>query len=135
MRPTTEDLNQGFTEIKTVRSKVDESSMDMSAMILLLSASTLFALTNEQLNSGLLSACHRAKTNATTDGMQKSNGDDGEMGTANQGEFCGSRGRDALAPRRIEDYPAAHIFVQTERYTFFFGIPFRSVLPDQKLRS
>ena len=66
MRPTTEDLNQGFTEIKTVRSKVDESSMDMSAMILLLSASTLFALTNEQLNFGLLSACHRATTNATT---------------------------------------------------------------------
>ena len=65
-------------------------------------------------------------------GMQDSNGDDAGMGTANQGEFCGSRGRDALAPRRIEDYPAAPIFVQTERYTFFFWYTFSECPPGSK---
>ena len=53
-------------------------------------------------------------------GMQNSNGDDGGVGTANQGEFCGSRGRDALAPRRIEDYPAAREVPRGNREVYLF---------------
>ena len=59
--------------------------------------------------------------------MQNSNGDDGEMGTANEGQFCGSRGRDALSARRIEDYP--HFCTNREVDLFFlvylFGVSSR----------
>ena len=92
--------------------------------------------TGEAVDTNYNSSVTGPKQTQRPGGMQESNGDDGEIGTANQEEFCGSRGRDPLAPRRIEGYPAALIFLHTERYAFFFfGIPFRSVLPDQKLRS
>ena len=66
-------------------------------------------------------------------GMQNSNGDDGEMGTANQGEFCGSRGRDALAPRRIQDYPAAREVPEGYREVYlFFWYTFSECPPGSK---